>query len=189
MSSDQTLPASPSIVTLIKSYLRRAFSSPVASKSESESQSDGHVIDGVDYSNADVRKIITMVVSGFSEVEINEILPVFVCHCQSNEISELFKRLTSCRPPVITKASLLIFLHRQHNVDQKFIVNAVDTLLLLDDWKHDIVKSSLMSLLHDSIVPSNIIRTAILFWYVIFLFIMPNKNIFYLLTVFFVTIF
>lgn len=154
ITSDKTLPVSSSIISLVKSYLGRVFPFIDAK----------NAIDRVDYSNADVRRIITMIVSGFSEAELNEILPVFVCHCQPNEINELFKRLMSCRPPVTTKANLLMFLHRQHNVDQKFIVSAIDTLLLLDDWKHEVVKTSLNTLLHDSIVPPNIIRTAILFW-------------------------
>ena len=154
-----------------------------------------NIIDGIDYSNQHVRELISYIISGFAESEIIEIIPLWLQSWkgQTEELAELFNRIIIARPAAMNKADLMLLLHRLMNIDAKTIVNAIDVLLLItDEWKVDVCKNILITLLNETNIPTMIMRTILLFiqkdtssnnelkeWFLsIFLIEIINKKIF-----------
>ena len=164
--ADVHLPASSIMIENVKSFVRNRHD---VFPSQAGLQDDSSVRDGIAYVDPSVMKFLMSIISGMDTESLISVVPFVVIACVGNEslLNQAFHRIVQARPPSLTKAGLLIALHRikpeVFGFDQKVLVHAIGLCLdKKDEFTGDVLQEALNSLVQDDQLPEMIMRTAII---------------------------
>jgi len=116
--SDFTAPIPPNVINKVKDYIKKCeeASSIVCPSSEPNDLTSNPVQSPPGHGIRDLEhlRLLLPLVGGFSATEMQDSLPrlLSLCSDDAEELKGVFIRITKARPPVMTKASLLVCLHR-----------------------------------------------------------------------------
>jgi hypothetical protein len=120
--SDYTTPVPANVISKVKDYIRRCSEESRASSDTSsgpavllDAGSNSPVLlPATDMMDPEHLRLLLPLVGGLSATEMQDSLPrvISLCSDDTEELKGVLIRITKARPPVMTKASLLVCLHR-----------------------------------------------------------------------------
>ncbi|KAJ1402692.1 Symplekin tight junction protein C terminal-domain-containing protein [Ochromonadaceae sp. CCMP2298] len=117
---------------------------------------------------ADFRLMLPLI-SGLPASEVEASLPAIIRQLDPEALKVVFSRITKARPPPLTKAALLVALHRIDfkavGLESKPVLEAISLCLNMNnksDFSGEVIKDALRTMLADPVPPYALMRTAIL---------------------------
>jgi len=120
--SDYTTPVPANVINKVKDYIRRCSEESHASSDASSGltnlldagSASPVLLPASDMMDPEHLRLLLPLVGGLSAAEMQDSLPrvISLCSDDSEELKGVLIRITKARPPVMTKASLLVCLHR-----------------------------------------------------------------------------
>lgn len=188
--NDLNVPASLALIQRVRSFVLRSGAAtrneaPSPAVEEVDSGASGEektemVVEGKepaetssltmrDLQDTDAFTLMLPLIGGMSSAEVEAVLPRIVGLFEDNAkgLKEVFGRITRARPPPLSKAALLVALHKidfiAENLKPKSLLDAISVCLNnKSEFSGEVIKEALKTMLLEEVPPNALMRTAIL---------------------------